>query len=235
MAYRKLILPFFFISSGIFQISAQKNPVLYAGFDYYRDTEFKNNSFGNFNIGSQLFHWNFFAPEIGFEYYHGTLEDRNFRSENFGRQIAGGIFESNFSASFLSFNPKLKFGRDDAFFSLSPKYHVGKVVARGRYFKLNENGRNYILEESQKRSSPVWFWSFSIGFEGLAITEKYWFALFLNYTEVSANDAFSLLDFSEYDIKPMGSIPRPLVSVFVFIIILFLPKTIECIFNKKPS
>lgn len=204
MAYCRLIFIFFLIFAGNFHASAQKYPAFYIGLDLYRQTDFKNNTFGNFNIGSQLFHWKIFAPEIGFEHYSGTLEEDNINIEGSGSPFYDGVFRKRFSGNFLSLNPKLKFGKNDAYLYISPKYHIGKVIAKGRYFELDESEAAYKLRESQKMSAPIWFWSFSIGFEGLAITDKYWFALFLNYTEISANDAFSLLDFSEQDIKTTG-------------------------------
>jgi hypothetical protein len=41
--------------------------------------------------------------------------------------------------------------------------------------------------------------------EGLAIqTEKYWFTLFLTYTQIDVNSALSKLDFTDYDIDTFG-------------------------------
>lgn len=201
MAYCRINLLLFFLIGGFWQSSAQKNPVFYAGFEFYRDQEMKSNTFANLNIGSQLFHWKFFAPEIGFDYYLGSLEDDDIYGKALERPFRKGIFESGFSASLFTFNPKLKIGKKDAYISFSPKYHIGKVYAKGNYYGLKEDGRHYALQESQKKSSPIHFWSFSIGFEGLELTGNSWFAISLHYTEISVKDAYSLLDFSEYDVN----------------------------------
>lgn len=200
MASFKLISVILFLLTN-FQVSAQKHPVLYAGFEYYRNTGFNNSSIGNFNVGAQVYKWKFFAPEIGYDLYFGALNDQNILNPiDPGAQSLQQL-EKSFNASLLTISPKLKFGRDDAFVSFSPKYHFGSVKARGDYFVLRNNG-DYGLEERQKTSAPTSFWSFSIGLEGLAIkTESYWFTLAVHYTFVNTDEAFQKLDFSEYNIK----------------------------------
>ena len=113
--------------------------------------------------------------------------------------ISPGLYNMNFGASVFTLTPKIKIGRDDAFLSFSPTYHIGTANAAGNYYKLD--GRRYILEDGQQKSAPVSFWSFSLGVEGFAIQEeKYRFTLFLTYTEVDATAALRQLDFTEYDI-----------------------------------
>lgn len=200
MAAFKLI-PLLFVLFGISQVAAQKNPVLYAGFEYYRHTGFSEDAFMNFSVGTQLYHWKIFAPEVGFDHYTGSLPDRIIYEGPFENRMPVGNFHHGFSANLFTLNPKIKIGKEDAFLTFSPMYHIGRVNARGRYYLLKDNKR-LVLEEEQRRSSPISFWSFSIGVEGLAIQmEKYWFSLTLNYTEIIAGDALSLLDFSEYDIN----------------------------------
>lgn len=201
MVFSRLIFFLLFLLGGFWQSSAQKNPVFYAGFEYYRDTELESNAFVNLNIGSQLFHWKFFAPEIGYDYYFGSLRDDDIYEKVAQGRIHKGIFESDFYASLFTLNPKLKIGKKDAFISFSPKYHIGKIYAKGNFYGLKENANHFSLQESQKRSSAVHFWSFSIAFEGLALTGSSWFSISLNYTEMNANDAYSFLNFSGQDVN----------------------------------
>lgn len=48
-----LLIFLMLISSAGF---SQVRPILYGGFDYFRDTGFENDSYINFNVGAQLFH-----------------------------------------------------------------------------------------------------------------------------------------------------------------------------------
>lgn len=183
-------------------IHAQKNPVFYGGLELFRHTAFENNSFGNFSFGSQLVHWKIFAPEVGFSHYGGAPRERDIFGMP-GTSSDQALFQSRFHANVLTLTPKLKFGKDDAFISFSSNYHVGRAVGKANFYTLD--GRKYVLQESQKRISPVSFWSFSLGIEGFAIQEeKYWFTILLTYTEVDANAALSQLDFEESGINSPG-------------------------------
>lgn len=203
MAHLKIIFLLLFVVLGFSKTSAQSNPVLFAGFELYRDTGFEGNSFANFNVGTQLFHWKFFAPEIGYDLYGGSLQEQSVFEQPGAYTVAPALLQKNFNASFFTVTPKIKIGKEDAFISFSPNFHIGTVNARGRYYELE--ARKYVLKEGQTTTAPISFWSFSIGVEGLAIqTEKYWFTLFLIYTEIDANSALSKLDFTDYDINSFG-------------------------------
>ena len=202
MAYFRLNLFLLLFFAGAFQLVAQKNPVLYAGFEYYRHTGFEGNSFGSFSAGAQIYQWKFLAPEIGVDHYFGNMEERDIHRESTVGGMAPAIFKRRFTANVLTLSPKIKIGRKDAFITFSPKYHIGHVSATGRYFLLDPDYSRYELAEEQRETVPVSFWSFSLGIEGLAIqTEKYWFTLFLTYTEVDSREAFRELDFSEREVK----------------------------------
>ena len=200
MAALKLIIIILVLSTG-FNAGAQNHPVIYAGFEYYRNTGFDNNSIGNFNVGTQVYQWKFFAPEIGYDLYFGALNDQNILNPIDPSAQSLQRLEKSFNASLLTLSPKFKFGKEDAFLIISPKYHIGSVNAKGDYFVLMNNG-NYVLEERQKTSVPVSFWSFSIGLEGLAVkTDSYWFTLAVHYTFLNTDEAFQKLDFSKYNIR----------------------------------
>jgi hypothetical protein len=205
MAHFRLGLTLLFSLAGFFQIQAQNNPVLYAGFDYYRHTDFEEDSFGDLTVGVQLWHWKFFAPEIGVESYYGRIQDRNifWISEVDGiGPVAKAFFNSSFTSTVLTLSPKLKIGKDEAFISFSPTYHTGNVTARGRYYLLNDAQNRYELSEFQKKTASVSYWSFSLGIEGIAVqTEKYWFTLFLNYTKLNTQKAFGRMEFSDNYVK----------------------------------
>lgn len=200
MAVIKLIVFNPFLASS-FNVGAQKHPVVYAGFEYYRNTGFSNNSIGNFNFGAQVYQWKFFAPEIGYDLYFGALNDQNILNPIDPNAQSLERLEKSFNTSLITLSPKLKFGNEEAFLIISPKYHIGQVNAKGDYFVLLNNV-DYGLEERQKTSIPVSFWSFSIGLEGFAVkTDSYWFTLAVHYTFLNTDEVFQKLDFSEYNIK----------------------------------
>ncbi len=205
MAHFRVVFVILFLLTGFSHIQAQKNPVLYAGFDYYRSSAFENSYYGALNAGIQMYHWKFLAPEVGVDHFYGRFEGSSIRSGSTVEGISEAKLNENFSATVLTLSPKLKIGKDDAFITFSPKYHVGNVYARARYFLYDERFDRYEVVETQEASAPTFFWSFSLGVEGLAIqTEKYWFTLFLNYTEVDSREAFAKLDFSHRDAKTPG-------------------------------
>ncbi|MDT0675685.1 hypothetical protein [Autumnicola musiva] len=197
----RLSLPLLFLMLCFGSI-AQNHPVFYAGLDLYRNTSFKDNVYGSFNVGAQVYQIGFFAPEVGYNYYAGWLPDREINKSNQNRfQYPDAIFEQEFSSSVLTLTPKLKFGKEDAFLVISPKYHIGNLSTRASYF-VNDNGDGkFPLTKFQESKSHISYWSFAIGFEGLQISSKYWFALSLNYNAARIDDNWKALDFSSYNLK----------------------------------
>lgn len=192
------------ILSFIFQpLYSQKHPVFYAGLDLYRQGSFSDNYFGSFNVGVQLYQLKFFAPEIGYDYLTGSLPEREISKEppsNLGFHDA--LFRQGFSSSVLTLNPKLKFGKDDAFLVISPKYHIGNALSKASYYTSEENNGTYRRKKYQEVKSQISFWSFAVGFEGIYISPHFWFGLTLEFTTLDLSNNWNELDFSEYEVKP---------------------------------
>src|SRR6056297_1322891 len=200
MASFKLIL-FSLLLLGISQMHAQKHPVFYTGFEGYRHTDFEDNSFGKFSVGSQIYQIKFFAPEIGFDYGGGTLPERTIFGDDFTIQNPiKGLLRQRFKFSVFTINPKLKFGEEDAYITFSPKYHIGRLIGEAAYLEYKGDNNRYIgVKESEKSKVDISFWSFGIGFEGIQISPKYWFGLSIHYTLVNANDVWDAMEFSTED------------------------------------
>ena len=187
----------------ISQLQAQKHPVFYGGIEFYRNSTFSNSRYSSLNIGSQIYQVKFFAPEIGFTHYWGAIDEIENYINPQPSHIPHGKFLQGFNASFLSLNPKLKFGKEDAFLTINPVYHTGTMTGKAGYLEYSGiNGRYESVAKSQRISEKYSFWSFAVGFEGLALTNRYWFALSLHYTTINARGVWKQLDFSEYDINP---------------------------------
>jgi hypothetical protein len=185
----------------ISKINAQKHPVFYAGFEGYRNTDFEDNSFGKFSVGSQIYQIKFFALEIGFDYGGGTLPERTVFGEDFTIQDPRkGLLRQRFKFSVFTLNPKLKFGEEDAYITFSPKYHIGRLMGEAAYLVYSGDNNRYIgVKESEEAKIKTSFWSFAIGFEGIQISPRYWFALSIHYTLVDANEVWDTMEFSTED------------------------------------
>lgn len=136
MEIRKIIFSEFLFAI-FFNAKAQKHPVFYGGLDLYRQASFTNNYYGSLNIGAQIFHFKFLAPEIGYDNFWGGLPERVITNGNQNPGLPDALFRQSFSTSVLTLNPKLKFGKDDAFFVISPKYHVGNSWVKA-YYSINQ-------------------------------------------------------------------------------------------------
>jgi hypothetical protein len=154
MAARKIL---FHIS--VFMITslclAQQRPILTGGFDYFRDKSYDNNSYGNFNLGFQVYQWKFLAPEIGFNYYFGNLRDTE--RINPVEPEAKSLYKSDgrFGAPVFSIAPKLIFGNAEAALIFVPQYNVGTITTRGD-FSIATN-KSYALTEQSRYKEDISF------------------------------------------------------------------------------
>ncbi|MBZ9728504.1 hypothetical protein LB467_02290 [Salegentibacter sp. JZCK2] len=191
---------FCFLFLCVSHLQAQKHPVFYAGIEMYRHTDFENNGFAKFSVGSQIYQFKFFAPEIGFDFGGSSFREKEIYDETvLIDNLSEGLLRQRFTFSVLTLNPKLKFGNEDAFITFSPKYHIGWLTGRADYLEFSDDNRYVGLKESQESRANTSFWSFAIGFEGFQITTKYWFALSLHYTLVNANNVWETMQFSAED------------------------------------
>lgn len=200
MEIRKIIFAVFFVAIS-FNAIAQKHPVFYGGMDLYRQGSFENNYFGSLNVGAQIYQFNFFAPEIGYDAFYGGLPDMVITSGNENPGLPDAVFQQWFRTSVLTLNPKLKFGKDDAFLVISPKYHIGNARARASYDTNELNNGTYTRKKYQEIKSQISYWSFAVGFEGVYISPHFWLGMTLNFTNLNISENWSALDFSEYDVK----------------------------------
>ncbi|MGA8853735.1 MAG: hypothetical protein WB492_06120 [Christiangramia sp.] len=191
------------IFSG-FTSLAQKHPVLYGGFEYYRHTGFKDNAFYNLDFGSQLYQWKFLAPEVGVNFFAGIRPEREFIEGPDPNVVPYAIYNSSFTSFSISLAPKLKFGNEEAALVIIPQYNFGKQYAKGNYLVYNGNER-YDLEQQEKYSQDQNYWSFSAGIEGqLLNVDHLWFSFYLKYTRLDSRQVIEALDFSEYGFNSNG-------------------------------
>ena len=205
-----------FISFG------QGNPLLYAGADYFRNTGYVANSYLNVNLGSQIFRWQFIAPEIGYEYHFGVVRDNNELHPEGPNARAPSKVSTRFVSHTFSVAPKIIIGNEEAAFVFIPQYNIGKISARGDL--LRDTGRDYYLAEQHRVTNSISFWSFATGVEGQFFnSDILHFSLLLKYHLLDTRDAFDQIDLENTDLKtPEGSADGIGVSFRVYFDLLHL-------------
>ena len=113
----------------------------------------------------------------------GSLPEREISNQPYSNLgFPDALFRQGFSSSLHTLNPKLKFGKDDAFLMISPKYHIGNVLTKASYYTSEENNGTYTQKKYQEVKTHISFWSFAVGFEGIYISPHFWFGLSLEFT-----------------------------------------------------
>lgn len=194
-----------FVFFSLFSIGsiAQVKPVLYGGMDYFRDTGFENKSYINFNIGVEVFQWKFFAPEIGFEHYFGIAEGKELLNPADPNARPPAKLDSRFTTDHFSLAPKIKIGNEEAAFVFIPQYNIGKIHSRGDY--LIDSGDLYLLEDTQRFSESIAFWSFAAGIEGQFFdSEIIHFSLFLKYNTLNTTEILQKINFPNPGLRSTG-------------------------------
>lgn len=202
LASKKLYILIFlcFITSASF---GQVRPILYGGFDYFRDTGFENNSYNSFNVGAQLFQWKFIAPEAGYEHYFGIAEEKSLLNPADPNAMPPAKLKTSFSTNTFSLAPKLIFGNREASIVLIPQYNFGKIRSRGDL--LIDGGDQYLLEDQQRFTENISFWSFAAGVEGQFFdSDLLHFGLFLKYNFLNSKDILREINFQGSGIRSTG-------------------------------
>lgn len=203
MEIRKIIFWVFLVAIS-FIAKAQKHPVFYGGMDLYRQGSFENNYFGSLNVGAQIYQFKFFAPEIGYDNFFGKVPDRIITKDGPHFGLPDAVFRQSFRTSVLTLNPKLKFGKDDAFLVISPKYHIGRLKAKASYYVNEYDISIFPRKKNQEVKTQITYWSFAVGFEGFYISPHFWFGIYLNFTNLNVRENWDALDFSEFNINPQS-------------------------------
>ena len=202
MANRKISIVIILGFLG-FTCFGQGNPVLYGGADYFRNTSFTANSYLNLNVGSQLFRWQFMAPEIGYEYHFGVVRDNNELHPDDPNARAPSKVSTRFATHTFSVAPKVIIGNEEAAFVFIPQYNIGKINARGDL--LRDTGRDYTLTEQHRVTNSISFWSFAAGVEGQFLdSDILHFSLLLKYHLLNTENTFNQIDLENTNLKTMG-------------------------------
>ncbi len=202
MNFKRLLVItiFMLLSSAGF---SQVRPVLYGGFDYFRDTGFENQSYISFSMGSQLFKWRFIAPEVGYEHYFGVAAEKELLNPADPNARPPEKLNTRFSTNTFSLAPKLIFGNREASLVLIPQYNFGKISSRGDLLK--DTGRQYVLDDRQQYSQSFSFWSFAAGVEGQFFdSDVLHFGLYLKYNFLNSKDILREISFQDSSLRSTG-------------------------------
>ncbi|MCY2686009.1 hypothetical protein [Salinimicrobium sp. TH3] len=202
MAIRNIIFLLLFTLLN-FKVQAQIKPILYGGIDYYRDKGFEENAYVNFNIGTQLFKWNFIAPEIGYEHYYGLVNENNEMNPNDPNARAPSKLKTRYSTNSLSLAPKLIFGNKEAALVVIPQYNFGEIKVRGDLLK--DTGKQYVLDDQQKISESISYLSIAAGVEGQFFeSEVLHFSLFLKYNFLNSSKILEKIEIPQSRLNSNG-------------------------------
>lgn len=186
-----------------FTSNAQLKPILFGGFEYYRDVGFQDNSYGNLHIGTQLFRWHFLAPEVGFNFHAGSVNDREQLNPNDPNAQPPLILKTRFSSHTFSIAPKLIYGNEEAALVFIPQYNFGKIGARGDLMK--DIGKQYVLDDQQRVSGSTAFWSFAGGVEGQFFdSEVLYFSLLLKYSRLNSEEILKQIEVGQPELRSTG-------------------------------
>lgn len=186
-----------------FTCVAQGNPLIYGGVDYFRNKSFVANSYFNLSLGSQLFRWQFIAPEIGYEYHLGIVRDNNELHPEEPNARAPSKLRTRFSTHTFSVAPKILIGNKEAAFVFIPQYNTGKINGRGDL--LRDTGRDYYLSDQIQITNSISYWSFSAGVEGQFFDSDFMhFSLLLKYHLLNSENTLDQIEFENSNLKSLG-------------------------------
>lgn len=110
---------------------------------------------------------------------------------------------TRFSTNIFSLAPKLIFGNKEASLILIPQYNFGKISSRGDF--LIDGGDQYLLEDQQRFSKDISFWSFAAGIEGQFFdSDVLHFGLYLKYNFLNSEDILKDINFQQSRLRSTG-------------------------------
>lgn len=202
MNNRKIIF-LLLLTITTFKAQAQIKPLLFGGIDYYRDKGFEENAYVNFNIGTQLFRWNFIAPEISYEHYYGLVDENNELNPNDPNARAPSKLKTRFFTNSLSLAPKLIFGNKEAALVVIPQFNFGEINVRGDLFK--DTGKQYVLDDQQKISESISYLSIAVGVEGQFFeSDILHFSLLLKYNFLNSEKTLEKIEIPQSRLNSNG-------------------------------
>lgn len=202
MSHKNIVFTIFFSAVSFF-CTGQNSTSVFGGVDYFRNKDFKENAYFGFNFGSQLFQWNFIAPEIGYEYHSGVMRDNNELNPENPNARPPSKLSSRFISHTFSVAPKIVIGTEEAALVIIPQYNIGTLKARGDL--LEDTGKEYVLVDRQEFTNDVSFWSFAAGIEGdFFDLEMLHFSLLLKYHLLNSKNPLRQIDFQNSSLLSTG-------------------------------
>ncbi len=165
-------------------------PSLYGEYDVFIDEEFNDNIFHKITLGSELTSFKFIAPEFDVSYYYGLNSQEMFDAEQTGPPTYAAYLNENFEGFVLGFSPKLFYEEEGTRVVFIPKYHFGKIRAKGNFLDSDD----VALEKVTKLK--MYYWSFALGIEESKWSNNATYGFYLIYNGLNAGKALNQLDFN---------------------------------------
>ncbi|TMU54910.1 hypothetical protein [Flagellimonas algicola] len=189
----KHVLAFLLFTSLSISYSQMQPPEAFISFAAFYEDEFEPSAYLNFSVGSELFALKYMAPEVDVTYYFGGRSDEDWAIDPSGDIGFRSFLNRFFDAWFWGVGPKFFIQDNYSRVVFIPKYHFGNQRAIGDYTDTNQ------IDIRQVTKSKFNFWTFSLGYEFLAVDKIGKLGLYLTYTAFNAGKSLNQLDFSEQD------------------------------------
>ena len=142
-----------------------------------------------FDLGTELFRYQWIAPDLSINLLYGSVSDEDFDDRNRDGEIDFRSFDSqSFVAWNAAFGAKFIIDDDPGQFILLPKYHFGKQEATGEY---SDTEANVSKTRAFANSNH---WSVSAGYEFLSLKNYNQFGIYLRYTRFNAGKTLNHLN-----------------------------------------
>ncbi len=142
-----------------------------------------------FDLGTELFRYQWIAPDLSISLLYGSVSDEDFDDRNRDGEIDFRSFNSqSFVGWNAAFGTKFIIDDDPGQFILLPKYHFGKQEATGEYSDTDD-----IISKTKAFANSN-HWSLSAGYEFLSPKYYNQFGVYLRYTRFNAGKTLNHLN-----------------------------------------
>lgn len=182
------VLVLFFLNYYCF--SQLASPSLYGEYSVFIDPEFNGNIFHKITFGSELTSFKFIAPEVDVSYYYGINSQEKHFAEQTGPSTYDAYLNEHFEGFIWGFSPKLFYEEEGTRVVLIPKYHFGKIHAKGNFLDSD----NLALEKEVK--TKMYYWSFALGIEESKWSANATYGFYLIYNGLNTGKSLNQLNFN---------------------------------------
>jgi hypothetical protein len=182
------VIAFLFLNYYCF--SQLASPSLFGEYNVFIDEEFNDNIYHKITFGSELTSFKFIAPEVDVSYYYGINSQERYFAEQTGPPTYIAYLNEHFEGFVWGFSPKLFYEEEGTRVVFIPKYHFGKIRAKGNFLDSDDVALEKIIK------LKMYYWSFALGIEESKWSNNATYGFYLIYNGLNAGNALNQLDFN---------------------------------------